>query len=692
MRIGAPKWVLRIGWLLTAFIIVVATGSVQVAGAAPGVVSDVLTAVGSIAAVPAGAKAAAAPGDSTLINVDVALEPRNAAELATYAELASDPNSSFYKQYLTKEQAQLLFAPAQSEVDSVSSALKTAGLNPGSAIDDDFYIPITATVGNLKQAFKIGFAGYRLMDGQLAFNASSVPSIGADVASEVRGVVGLDDFVKPNVDYQAATQRGASAAVAPAAIANEAAAAQNNGAIPTMCPSLTATIDSYLARHGYTGKDGGTYYSPAALASAYDYGGLLESGIEGQGVTIAVEEWEAPDAQAIAEYESCIGSDSKVSYVSDNAGTPEQPTPTNLVGVETAIDVESLASVAPKASIIDYEGPDYTDSFTDADWLGTFAAPVAADSAQAISLSWIVGCESGPTDTPLENSETTTLQLAAVQGQSFFTASGDNGSQGCGEPQLNVSDAADNPWVTAVGGTYMQGLTNPTITPWNDSFDTSATQGIGLLDNGGATGGGVSTLHSFTSDWNYQADFVGSGYSNACGASNGGQCRQVPDLSALGDWRSGFSLIYYADNTGYDVLMVAGTSLASPITAAMTALADSSVRCAINGPAGFINPTIYNLARNPATYAANFQDEATGNNAYTPSGYTGSLYQATTGYDMASGLGSPKAQNLITSLCAPNKEVIGGWPFGQSQLGVAAEHGQAAIDAAIAAEATGRHR
>ena len=34
-------------------------------------------------------------------------------------------------------------------------------------------------------------------------------------------------------------------------------------------------------------------------------------------------------------------------------------------------------------------------------------------------------------------------------------------------------------------------------------------------------------------------------------------------------------------------------------------------------------------------------DITSGNNDYTPSGYTGGLYPATTGYDMASGLGSP---------------------------------------------------
>jgi subtilase family serine protease len=671
---GARSRALRIGVPITALAVAFAAGSVQ-ADAATSAVSHTLAAVGSIAAVPAGATAAKAPSDSTKINVDIALAPRNAAELGEYAELVSDPNSLFYKQYLTKQQSQLLFAPSSSEVSGVDAALEAAGLTPGAPIDDSLYVPVTATIGQLKQAFKIGFAGYKLKDGQLAFNATSVPKISSSVAGEMTGVVGLDNFLEPSVEYHAVgnSTKGKSASAA-------AIKAGKSNAAPAMCSSFTTAIDSYLTSLGYTGQDGGTYYSPTAMASAYDYAGQLKSGNEGQGVTVAVEEWEAVSHQAVSDYESCVGSHSKVSYVSDDAGSTVQPTATNNVGIEASLDIEALSSIAPKASIIDYEGPDITASFTDADWLDTFAAPVAADSANVISLSW-GGCEEGPIDNTLENGQTTTLQLAAVQGQSFFTSSDDNGSEGCNSPEqldpdLSVDDPANSPWITAVGGTYMQGLTKPTVTPWNDSFD-----------GGGATGGGLSIWQSFGKSWNYQAGFVGAGYSNVCGATKGATCRQVPDLSAVGDWRSGFPQMYYADSTGYDVIVDGGTSLATPVMAGIAALADSSARCQADGPAGFINPTIYDLAKNSKTYAADFQDETTGNDAYSPSGYTGDLYQATKGYDMASGLGSPKAQNLIPALCAPNKW-LGGWFFGQSQLGKAAQYGQASINKTISNEAT----
>ena len=692
---GTRSRALRFGAPLTALALVAAVGAVQ-ANAATGAASRSLIAVGALAAVPAGASVAKAPSSSTKINVEVALEPRNAAELQQYAELVSDPNSVFYRQYLTKQQAQLLFAPSSSEVAGVSAALKAAGLTPGAAIDDDMYVPITATIGQLESAFKVGFAGYRLKNGQSAFAATSVPKIAGDVAGEVRGLVGFDDFAKPTTSDTALGTAGKHMSATAASLADEAnadaAGAGRDSAVPSMCGSLTSSIDAYLAQNGYVGKDGGTYYSPTALANVYGYADLLKSGDGGQGSTIAVEEWEAPDTQAISDYESCVGSHAKISYNTAQAGTPAQPTPTNLVGVESAIDIESASVVAPKASIIDYEGPDYNDTFTDADWLENFAAPVADDVANEISLSWLsyYYCEGTTYDATFEDSETTTLQLAAVQGQSFFAAAGDNGSEGCQlypDTTADLSDPSNNPWITSLGGTYMQGLTNPSVAVWNDSFDTSATSGIGLLNYGGAGGGGESQWFSFDKSWNYQAGFVGPGYSNVCDAASGGACRQVPDLSALADWRSGFPLIYYADDTGYQVFMIGGTSLATPILAGMTALADSSPRCAANGPAGFVNPLLYDLAKNPQTYAANFDDETTGNNAYTPSGYTGDLYQAAKGYDMASGLGSPRAQNLIPALCMPNKWLIGGWVFGRSELGEAAQQGQASVDKAISSEA-----
>jgi ell wall binding domain 2 (CWB2) len=84
---------------------------------------------------------------------------------------------------------------------------------------------------------------------------------------------------------------------------------------------------------------------------------------------------------------------------------------------------------------------------------------------------------------------------------------------------------------------------------------------------------------------------------------------------------------------------------------AITALADASPGCRANGSVGFEDPKLYQLASSPASYANDFTDITSGNNDYTTSGYTGGLYKSTRGYDLASGLGSPKASTLIPALC-----------------------------------------
>ena len=71
---------------------------------------------------------------------------------------------------------------------------------------------------------------------------------------------------------------------------------------------------------------------------------------------------------------------------------------------------------------------------------------------------------------------------------------------------------------------------------------------------------------------------------------------------------------------------------------------------------GLLNPMLYSLASNSTTYAAAFHDVTTGNNACPSSlgttycsGTATSQYNAGTGYDLATGLGSVDLNNLITA-------------------------------------------
>ncbi|HVD03820.1 MAG TPA: fibronectin type III domain-containing protein, partial [Candidatus Dormibacteraeota bacterium] len=114
--------------------------------------------------------------------------------------------------------------------------------------------------------------------------------------------------------------------------------------------------------------------------------------------------------------------------------------------------------------------------------------------------------------------------------------------------------------------------------------------------------------------------------------------RQVPDVSASADPQHGY-VIYY--NGSWNAVF-GGTSLAAPLWAAVAPLIDASPFCSGYGAGtpGTLPQGLYSIAAS-SYYANAFNDVTSGNNDYTPSGYTGGLYPATPGYDMATGLGTP---------------------------------------------------
>ena len=646
---GARRRALRIAVPITT-LAVIAAGLSQ--GAQAATVSAAPAVVGTVSPAPAGAKAAAAPATSTEVDGEVLLNVRDQAALTSYAEAVSSPKSAYYKQYLSPAQIQADFAPTASQVDAVDAALRAAGLNPGAALGDNLAIPFTATLGQLHKAFGVDFAGYKLADGRAAFGATSAPKVAATVAPYIAGVLGLNSFSLPHTNTKS-VGHAVSAAYA-ATSASSASSTSTSYSAPAMCSSLSSAVADYLKtqENGVPDVDGEWYYSPSAMAKAYGTDSQLAAGNDGQGVTVAVLEWEALSKQALTDYKSCYKLNNPVGFVNVDGGPKIAPTASNGVGGEATLDIEDIASLAPGTSILDYQGTDTTTNFTDADWLDPITKAVTDDKAKVISLSW-GECEAD-TDTTIRSGEETDFALSAIEGQSVFVAAGDDGSTDCVDAnnnpldQIAVDDPQNDPLVTSMGGDYMQGIANPSISVWNDStYELNGQAGTA----GGAGGGGVATDFSLSGAGDYQAGFTGAGYSNACGAKAGSVCRQDPDLSTLSDWRSGFPQIAYASGSTIQVYTDGGTSWSAPTMAAITALADGSVGCRVNGPVGFEDPKLYQLASNPASYANDFSDITSGNNDYTTSGYTGGLYNSTKGYDLASGLGSPKAATLIPALC-----------------------------------------
>jgi hypothetical protein len=120
-------------------------------------------------------------------------------------------------------------------------------------------------------------------------------------------------------------------------------------------------------------------------------------------------------------------------------------------------------------------------------------------------------------------------------------------------------------------------------------------------------------------------------------------------VSAQGDEFTGAITVFSADDFG-GWTTIGGTSSSTPIWAALLALVDASRYCSQDlvtfaggkvQDAGFASPILYGIAANATAYARSFNDITSGNN----DDYgldNGLLFPARSGYDMASGLGSPQ--------------------------------------------------
>ncbi len=90
--------------------------------------------------------------------------------------------------------------------------------------------------------------------------------------------------------------------------------------------------------------------------------------------------------------------------------------------------------------------------------------------------------------------------------------------------------------------------------------------------------------------------------------------------------------------------IIGGTSACSPFWAALTSIACQYARHNL----GYINPSLYALYFGGTAYTSGaFHDIKTKSDNTYPTGNTVPGYKATTGWDAASGIGSPDAANLI---------------------------------------------
>lgn len=378
-------------------------------------------------------------------------------------------------------------------------------------------------------------------------------------------------------------------------------------------------------------------YTPQQMRAAYGVTSLYDSGKRGQGQTVVlIESYGSPTLKHDLDvFDQQFNLPTPNLQIINPIGTvPFDSANTEMQGwqAETSLDVEIVHAIAPEASIVVLTSPvDETEGVQGLpQFLQLEQYAVDHHLGNVVSQSWAaseVSLNDAAGQAELAQWETFYQQATTQDGITFFGSSGDNGATdyvsfvngnpGPLSPTPTTSFPDDSPWITAVGGTTLtQNGSSYTEVVWNNG--------------NGASGGGVSRFFAMPA---FQQGLPQSDQQILNGK------RGVPDVAAAADPSTGLAIYY-----GGHWTLAGGTSAASPLWAGVMAIADQVA----GKPLGYINPSLYKIGAS-SSYSSAFRDVTDGNNSV--SGQVDVQgYQATTGWDPTTGLGTPNAANLIPLL------------------------------------------
>ncbi|MCL5447107.1 MAG: IPT/TIG domain-containing protein [Actinobacteria bacterium] len=607
---------------------------------------------------PAGAHLIGDTSPAQVMTVDIVLKPSNSSGLSSLVSSLYDPRSPLYRHFLTPGQFQREFGPSNMEKYRMSEWLDEVGLAGGKWIGSAFQVHTTAAKAS--QALGIHVMNIHMPTGRIAYNAYGTPTVPATISNDISAILGLSTVaqMKPALTAPArgSISKGSMFAgssgtvrhrsVPPSLSAKEA----NPGRVrlssvdtsmhSTTKQSQTSEPTPCTSASNYASSSGS--WLPNQVGDAYGINSLLAGGYDGSGVTVAVYELAAHSVSDVATYESCFGLTNPVSTVAVDGGGVLGGRGTG----EADLDIEQVATQAPGASIISYEGPINGSGPYD-----TYNAIVQADQAQIISTSW-GSCESSMIGSGYMSALDSLFSQAAAQGQSIFASAGDHGSEDCysasssnPDTYLNVDYPASDPYVTGVGGTEL--YFNGSQPVWNYCQSDESLSCASDYNGYNAGGGGLSIRWPEPSWQDGFNTWYWTPNANGSYPQCGEYCRGVPDIAA----NAGYPEAFYVNGRWGGLI---GTSMAAPLLAGM--FADITNTCYYQ--VGDANPALYAYAGISGAYGVAFDGVSQGNNDMT--GTNGGDYPASSsgGWSPASGLGTPIASGLacpeITSVQPPD--------------------------------------
>jgi pseudomonalisin len=455
------------------------------------------------------------------LTVSVVLPLRNASQINSLIESGA---------ILKPKRVRAQFSPTAADAAAVVHYLTSSGFAGIEVSGNRLLVTGTATVAQAEQAFDTTISTYEL-GGKSVYANTAAASVPASLQSDVAAVLGLSD-------------------------------------VPVALPEPTTESGPDLS--GFT---------PKAVSKIYDDEQMKPAKSTTTAIVMSGDTTPTIGALRYAEQQWGYAQvPVKVIYDGPQEGIVEgNPLTGNL---EWDLDTQISTMVPQSVKQLDIYD---VATFTDPEVARAINMFVEEDKATALSAS-LGECDYiAFLDGAMLTSDET-LAEGALQGQSMFASTGDNGyacpegaSTGVPEGPPGDSWPADGEYTAAVGGTTVLA-----------SSEGELKEELAWIGGGG----GVSPWET-APPWTLQANVAGQTWQDT---NQGG--RSVPDVAALADGNTPY-LVYGNDTPGTEPEGVGGTSVASPLTMGLWA----SVENAHKNKLGLAQLDFYKLYNkvNPAT-------------------------------------------------------------------------------------------
>jgi tripeptidyl-peptidase-1 len=567
---------------------------------------------------------------STELGFTIGLHTQNQAELEELFVKATDPASDDYLNYLSTSEINARFGANEEDVQTVISWLVANGVNVDQIKPVHGAIRVVTTAAVAQDLFSTQMKAFRhTKTGRTVVRAWGKYSLPDEIHQLVEIVTGISSFPIP-------------------------------GKSPFKTPKADPTSDVIRS------PDATELVVPQTVMGMYRIRAQTPgSATVSQGVIEYEQQYFSnTDTATFAKDVGYTTSNTTIAPISDDhiVGKNSQTSPQ----IEASLDVQFISSVNLEAVqwfwIEDGTG-----------WLYEFGTHIlnvtAPPQVTSTSYGWWEGdqCAIDGTECQVLGVDSygyaaavnKLFQKIGMAGVSLLVASGDSGANGrtdefCSAKQLRPEFPAASPFVTTVGATQIM---NATYSRFNGA-PICATSAYSCIENGievavslpkaGFTsGGGFSNVSGATRP-SWQADavsaYLASGVKLPPAAYYKGNGRGEPDVAAVG--HNGLTV------TGGGGEPVGGTSMSSPIFAAVASLLNAIAFTKTGNSLGFLNPLLYTMQ---AACPDCFTDITVGDNICPEDGCESTCqgFYAAKGWDPVTGLGTPivnKMEAYVTGL------------------------------------------